>query len=279
MGVQFKTIARLIVKEEDDNVFQYYHYQKNEIIDIGSFDENSIFFIMSGEILINDFQGTKKVFEAGSMYFLSKNYAPYKGIVNKTATCVELKSDNLLPYIEQVLLFNIIAKYTPDELRLDELEIKKPLRYFLSEIIYYKNGEFTSKSFFHLKKMEWLFIMRKFYSKDLLARFFSPTVLNESKFRMTVFAKYTDKITVKELSEECCMTTKTFTRHFKTEFNTTPLKWLMMQKIKSLNYTLVYDTLPLDEILDKYNFKSDTELLEFCCKNSIKFNMFEYEYV
>lgn len=277
MGTRATSIEKLLEKNEKDDLFTIHQYKESEIVRVGTENENSILFMMNGRIQLRDFHGESKIFKSNRMYFISKNYAPYEGIVFKSATYIEMNTENLLPYVEQVLLNKIVFKYTPNTSNIYELEIKKTLSYFLAEILYYKKHGLTSKYLFDIKRKEFLFIVRTLYQKEVLACFFSPTVLNQNEFRMSVFANYTNSIstTVKDLAAKCNMTTKTFTRKFKTEFDMNPHVWIIQQKVKSLDYSLVYETLSTSEILDKYNFASESELLIFCKKHNLRFNLLD----
>ena len=67
------------------------------------------------------------------------------------------------------------------------------------------------------------------------------------------------------------MTTKTFTRRFKIEFETTPHKWITEQKIKKLEYSLTHEIQSRQEILDKFHFANQAELIRFCAKHGIAY--------
>ena len=77
-------------------------------------------------------------------------------------------------------------------------------------------------------------------------------------------------MTVMELAEQCFMTTKTFSRHFKTEFGTTPHKWLIQQKITSLNNSVIYKGVDINNILKEFGFSSVPELNKFCERYNLK---------
>jgi len=86
------------------------------------------------------------------------------------------------------------------------------------------------------------------------------------EFKKIVFSRYTKTCNVEQLASMCNMTTKTFTRRFKEQFNTTPYQWLMEQKNRSIKTSLVQGV-PIQEIADEFGFASTTSLISYCKKN------------
>ncbi|MDR2947801.1 MAG: AraC family transcriptional regulator [Prevotella sp.] len=254
--------------EKDDSFKVHYHSEDSDIL-IGIPGENSIVFIMKGKVLIQK-ESDYNLYSKNNMLFISKAFGPYKATTKESSIYIELKSDNLLPFIDQVLLNQIVSLYAPNSIELEKLHIKKTLRYFLSGIIYYRRNKIFSKYVYDMKKQEFVFLMRTLYDKQTLARFFSPILLSQNQFRMEVLANYTHNSSVKSLAKKCFMTTKTFTRKFKTEFGITPYKWIMHQKAKSLEYYIVHKTVSMDHILKEFHFANMAEFIAFCEKHNLK---------
>jgi len=259
-----------ILPLEKDDSFKVYYLNEGTDFEIGIPGDNSIIFIMKGKILLRKDISDYKMFSTNNMFFVSKAFGPYKSVTKENTIYIELKSDNLLPFIDQVLLNRIVSLYAPDAMELNKLHIKKTLRYFLSGIIYYRRNNIFSKYVYDIKKKEFVFLMRTLYNKQTLAGFFSPVLLSQNRFRMDVLANYTHDSTVKSLSKKCFMTTKTFTRKFKNEFGITPHRWIVHQKVKSLEYYLVHKTVSIDRILTEFHFSNVAELLHFCEKYNLK---------
>lgn len=259
-----------ILPLEKDDSFKVHYIDNGTEFMIGIPGENSIVFVMKGKILVQKDASEHKLFDDNSMFFISKVFGPYKSITKESTIYIELKSDNLLPFIDQVLLNQIVSLYAPDPIELNKLLIKKTLRYFLSGIIYYRRNKIFSKYVYDIKKKEFVFLMRTLYDKQTLAAFFSPVLLSQNHFRISVLTNYTHNSTVKSLAKNCFMTTKTFTRKFKSEFGTTPHKWIVLQKVKGLEYYLVHQTVSIDKILSEFHFSNMAELLQFCDKHNLK---------
>lgn len=264
------SLQNYILPLETDDSFKVHYIDNDKEFTIGIPGENSIIFIMKGKILVEKETSEHKMFNDNSMFFISKVFGPYKSITKESTIYIELKSDNLLPFIDQVLLNQILSLYAPNPVELDRLFIKKTLRYFLSGIIYYRRNRIFSKYVYDIKKKEFVFLMRTLYDKQTLATFFSPVLLSQNQFRISVLSNYTHNSTVKTMAKNCFMTTKTFTRRFKSEFGTTPHKWIVDQKVKSLEYYLVHTTVSTDDILTEFHFSNMAELLLFCDRHNLK---------
>lgn len=258
-----------------DDSFQVFYYANNQEINLGAFDENSIVFIMKGKLDVNRGFREKSQFEMNDMFFVSKALGPYAGITLESTILINLRSDNLLPFRDIVLLNKIVSSIAPVPVELEKLRVKKTLRYFLSGIIYYRLNNIFSEYVYDMKKKEFVFLLRTLYDKETIARFFSPILLSQSPFRMHVIDNYRHDSTVKQLADKCFMTTKTFTRKFKLEFGMTPYRWIVLQKVKALEAYLSLNATSLDEILKEFYFEDEAEFNNFCDKHNVKGKLLE----
>ena len=118
----------------------------------------------------------------------------------------------------------------------------------------------------NLKESEFFFILRAFYEKEKIACFLSPVIFNQNDFKSMVLTKYTNTCSVEELASKCNMTSKTFTRRFKEQFNTTPYQWLMKQKNKDIKIGLAQGT-SIQKISDDFGFESVARFMNYYKKN------------
>ena len=76
-------------------------------------------------------------------------------------------------------------------------------------------------------------------SRDLLMVYIMEYKLEELSFVESVLKNYRSSKTVEDLSVRCgYRSTKTFTRHFKKNFDMTPKQWLLMMKKNEVIYYL-----------------------------------------
>ena len=95
-----------------------------------------------------------------------------------------------------------------------------------------------------------------------IVRYNNNTELN---FIERVFKQYKYSNSVNDLSERCGFkSTKTFTRHFKREFNMTPKQWLMLIRKKEVLHYLQNTNLSFSKIASLTGFSNISHLYNFC---------------
>lgn len=112
---------------------------------------------------------------------------------------------------------------------------------------------------------------RKFFSSAGTERQITVNVQVRQKknysFKEKVLLDYNDASDLPTLAKQCGYgSLKTFTRHFKKHFNTTPKQWLLEMKKERLVVMLRNSDLPLKAIADKLHFSSVSHLCSFCQK-------------
>ncbi len=91
----------------------------------------------------------------------------------------------------------------------------------------------------------------------------------ENNFVESVFKNYDYTDRLDDLSEKCGFNSiKTFTRHFKKNFNVTPKQWMLsIKKEAMLNYLIDTDY-PLKQIAALLGFSNLSHLSDFCLKKT-----------
>lgn len=250
-------------------LFRLQNCIKNQEYSIGTQNDHTIVFVLQGTILVVSKSSEEIEFTADSMFFCSKIFAPYLMKAKENSTIIQLNTEFVFPFIDKVRLNEIIAQYAPNPIELEKLNIEKMLKPFLSNVVYYGRNKISSAYLQNVKVKEFIFLLRSRYSQEDLARFFSALSPSQSQFKLDVLTNYSYDSTVVSLAAKCFMSTKTFTRKFKTEFGITPYKWITEQKVKGLEYTLTHQTKSIGEVVDLFNFSTVSDLLTFCRKHKI----------
>lgn len=90
---------------------------------------------------------------------------------------------------------------------------------------------------------------------------------NHINFVNLVLRNYKTASTINELVHHCGYNcAKTFTRHFKRSFNTTPKQWLLSQKKTEVLYNLKNTDKPFKEIAKTLGFSNPSHFHDFCVK-------------
>lgn len=121
--------------------------------------------------------------------------------------------------------------------------------------------------YFDLKINELLFAIGKLYNHQQQAQFFEEVLSPDMSFSERVRKDVLKYKTVSELAESMNYTISGFEKRFKKIFNTTPHQWIKQKKADKIYYDLTMTDTCLKEIVDKYEFKSDSYFNDFCKSN------------
>jgi AraC-like DNA-binding protein len=147
------------------------------------------------------------------------------------------------------------------------LRINKPLKKFLTNVIFYMNEGIFCKHFHEIKQKELFYILRYFYTKKEIADLFAPIISKNLDFKNIVLANYLNASSVKELAQICNYSLSSFNRIFKKNFQENPYLWLQNQKIKYIAGRLSDKNIPLGQIIDEFRFSSPSHFTIFCKKH------------
>lgn len=252
-----------------DDSFSYHRIKKGELLLLGDQEYNSIVFILEGAIELLTSKKNRVVLEAGFMYNFSMYRSPYSGTVLVDTEIIKLKSTSLIMHISAIRLQQIMQSESSNYDEVAKLRLGDVLHSYLGNIIALEQVGVRDTNIYEVKKIEFVLYLQEFYPDIELSYFFHETNSRYPNFRVTVYSKYSNSSTVKSLSDSCFMTTRTFTRRFKTEFGMLPHKWLIQQKIRNLN-ELIFNGTDINYILETFNFSSITELKQFCVRYKLE---------
>lgn len=104
-------------------------------------------------------------------------------------------------------------------------------------------------------------------ANDLLAVNVVSYNKTETGFVELVLKHYKNSTSIDDLAIRCgYKSTKTFTRHFKQKFNTTPKQWLLQLRQNELVHYLENTDYPLKKIVSMLGFSNISHLRDFCEK-------------
>lgn len=225
-------------------------------------NKNCVVFVLCGKVQLDSEDLGTKIFEKDNMFFISANSSLCRGIALENTEFIILIIDYAKSLYDK-LLFDNLAIYCPAEIvELEGLRIHKLLRYFLEGVVLYLRNDLYCRHMHNLKESEFFFIIRAFYEKEQVARFLSPLIFSQNNFKSMVLAKYTNTCSVEELASKCNMTSKTLTRRFKEQFDTTPYQWLIQQKHKYIKISLAQGA-SMQKVSDDFGFASVAHFMNY----------------
>ncbi len=205
---------------------------------------NKIIFITSGALAITYDKPPSESMPKGSIILL-----PAKSAFNSYAeedTKLIIIHLHYQPESNELLLYNELFKGILNERhdtsntssslkeKLDEeryfLTIHKSLWPYLENLGERIKDGLKSNTFFELKLQELFLLLRAYYSKEELSRFFSPMQYCEQSFYSIIINNFENAKTVKELAQLTNYSVSGFEKKFKRVFNTSAGNWLKQQK-------------------------------------------------
>ena len=118
---------------------------------------------------------------------------------------------------------------------------------------------------FHQLKLQELFLLlRAYYSKEDLARMFSPILGIDAGFRKFVLEHYREFVDIRQFASLANMTVSTFQRKFKHEFKKPVNEWLLDRKCELVIRDLKTSLKTINEISEDYGFSSLQYFSNFC---------------
>lgn len=160
-------------------------------------------------------------------------------------------------------LYEENGKLHKEEFRM--LDANEHIQLYTDSLIkYFEYKGLKCFCFFKIKQKELFFLLKTYYPKDELARFFSPLLCKDSQFMNLVYKNYRYVKSVHELAEMSAYSLSGFKKHFCRTFGVPASEWISNQKSMLIFKDLNDPTLSIKEIADKYEFASVSSFSTFC---------------
>ncbi|MDR3327056.1 MAG: helix-turn-helix transcriptional regulator [Prevotellaceae bacterium] len=243
--------------------FKICNIKAKDSLDLSHYNHNCLIFSLSGEARLN-YQSKEYVLKPKSIVFLPMSnvfelraITPYNAVVHYFNTpvelCEKLSMEQLSEYVDN-----------PEFTILNTVEI---LDNFLASMCFYIKQGAACKHFQEIKHQELFFIFRFLYTKEAIARLFSPIISKNIDFKSLVLLNYKNASSVQTLAKLCNHSAPSFYRFFKLNFNENPLSWLQNKRLQHIVSKLSDPSIPLVEIADEFGFSSAGHFTTFCRKN------------
>jgi AraC-like DNA-binding protein len=240
--------------------FNICNLEKDEKLVPSRIDYNCLIFSLSGTAVLF-YDATERTLRPNSVVFIpmSRRFEikaddAYKSIIHYFNMPVELC---------EKLTFESLATMTESKIfyPLDNIDV---LKKYLLLLEYYLESGARCKHFFEIKHKELLYIFRYFYSKEDIARLFSPILSADIGFKTKVLTNYLKINSIKDLAASCGYSIANFHKLFKQNFGENPLSWLNTRKTEQIKSMLADKSIPIYNIADELGFSSPAHLTVFC---------------
>jgi AraC-like DNA-binding protein len=117
------------------------------------------------------------------------------------------------------------------------------------------------------KIRELMFILRAFYTKEDLYRFFSPALTTDTWFSQFIMSNYNKYDNLSELAAAMNYTVSGFEKKFRKVFNQAPYAWMRRQRAREVYHCINTGDMSLKEIAEMFGFNSQPAFIKFIRQN------------
>lgn len=243
--------------------FIYREIAAGEKIIQESVQNNHLLFILEGDCILTCNNFIDRKFHSGEMVLIPR-MAAFKGQSTSAMKFVDMAFTAPISGCDKLILQN----YHPvcENIRYDfqPVDIRYPLTGFLELLIYCLKNGMSCAHFHEIKHREVFFYLRGFYTKEEIATLFFPIIAKSFDFKEFVYRNSMKVTSLRELIELSNMTTRTFQRRFKREFNEPAHDWMLKQICQRIVYELTQPNVSIKDIVSKFNFSSSGNFSRFC---------------
>ncbi len=117
------------------------------------------------------------------------------------------------------------------------------------------------------KIREMMFILRAFYTKKDLCRFFSPALTTDTFFSQFIMSNYNKYDNLSELAAAMNYTVSGFEKKFRKVFAQAPYQWMRRQKAQEAYHCINTSDMSFKEIAEMFGFSSHPAFIRFIREN------------
>ncbi|MCD7937913.1 MAG: AraC family transcriptional regulator [Tannerellaceae bacterium] len=229
------------------------------------FAENKIIFLLTGKLYL-----TSGIYDD----CLPEQYMivipagmPYLVEALEDTEYIVCRVSNNLHLCEEFSLEKLFQEEDTNTRQCRPLPFSGSMQMYVQGLTHYLQDGILCSYFFNLKMKELLFILRNYYEKEQLRRFFSPLLSDDLHFSDFVIKNYREMKNVKEFAERANYSISGFEKRFKKVFHVSAYKWMKEQKAKEIIYDIHTSDKTFKEIGWEHGFASPAQFNDFCKSN------------
>lgn len=228
--------------------------------------ESKIILIMKGKFSISYEKHIDKTVKEGKMLLLPSN-SKYIARAEEDASILIFSLRNKIELCDRVGLEQLYNKYKMPKESFNPLDMKEEIIYFTKGLRHCVLDGLRCRYYLELKMKEFFFLMRAYYTKEELARFFNPLLSNDTSFSEFVYNNYNKVKTVQDLAALSNYSHSGFIKRFKKAFGVPAYQWMKQQKASRILHEIHCTEKTLKEICDEHDFSSLSQFNDFCKSN------------
>lgn len=250
----------------DLSVFKYFSLDKNSPPVFSEMDRSMICFVGEGSIEARFGLHHTAIINAGN-FFLVPSGVNFYGKQLEYAKVICCSFSDTPQFCNLYTIENLANELDFDKIDNEDfliLPIRERMHQFLCLLAECMKDGVLCIHYHQLKLQELFLLLRIYYSKEDLARMFSPILGVDNDFRSFVLSHYKEFVDIKQFSSLANMTPSTFQRRFKQIFKKTVNEWFMERKCELIIREIKTSPKTINEISDECGFSSVQYFSNFC---------------
>ena len=236
-------------------------YEENEFTS----SDNGILFVLKGNIYFSLNNNESIEVQKEQFIFLhAGSKVRYKASTSSQALIVSMTEH-----------INLCHVYSIEQLYKEMINVEKPeglvvldtnprLQYSIVGLADTWSDGLKCRHFIIAETTKILTMMRVYYSKEDLCRFFYHVLSPDTAFSEYVRMHHLQYRSVKELAKSMNMSSQQFSRRFAAIFNKPPYEWMLQEKARLIYSEICTSEKPYKEIAADFGFSLQENFIRFC---------------
>jgi AraC-like DNA-binding protein len=242
------------------------HFKRGET-GVTFFSSNEFIFMLEGKMAAKLRDNPGGELRKGQFaFFPASDELRYKAFAKSTVLVLRLTASIRLCHtfsIEQLFKYMDTTEKPKD---IFAMEINPRLQHFADGLVNTWEDGLRCRYFLQAEISKLLTMIRAYYPKEDLCRFFYPVLSPDTAFSEFVRMHHLKYRTVNELAAAYNMTAQQFSRRFTGIFGEAPYEWMQREKARLIYGEICMSDRSFKDIADEYGFDIQTHFNRFCKK-------------
>lgn len=247
------------------DVFKYRFYPRGVIIPRERCSQNTIYFLLKGEVRVNSEEHPNTIFHGGQ-FILQSIGSKVEFRILESCECILHFFDRPLNVCNERFTKGY-SMAENERLGSVVLDTCPPLSAFLESMRRYLDDDLLCSGLMQAKRTEMIYLLNCYYPIKDLAAFYSPIYRYNKSFQYFVMQNYQKVRDVESFAQLGGYSVPTFRRIFKETFNEPAYQWMLKKKCQDIEHDLIHTTMSVTEVCSKYGFESLSNFSHFCRTN------------
>lgn len=218
---------------------------------------NKIIFVLEGEVKYSIGMIEQYYVHQGQTFFLPANNSMSCNALGKTRLGI-IRLYNKIQFCDSFHLEDL-ERMDIEEVQKDKpflLEINPVMEKFVDILTICHRAGLRCRYYNEGKIKELMFILRAFYPKEDLRRFFAPALSTDTHFSQFIISNYNKYTNLTDFAQAMNYTVSGFEKKFRKVFSCSPYNWIRKQRAQDAYHYLNTSDMNLKQISDMFGFNS-----------------------